>query len=75
MAKHKQPCLICGRLFDYYDAAPRGFCSVGCEADAGEPLADLYARHERRAVAVEAEDPRGRPARTLRSVAGGVAEG
>lgn len=48
MAKHQQTCLVCGRSFNYYDAAPRGFCSVGCEADAGEPLADLHARQAQR---------------------------
>lgn len=68
MAKHKQPCLICGRLFDYYDAAPRGFCSVGCEGDAGEPLADLYERQEQRRVEAS------RPARVGRAVAEEAAE-
>jgi len=35
MAKHKRTCLVCGRIYDYYDAAPKFFCSVGCEADSG----------------------------------------
>jgi hypothetical protein len=35
MAKSERPCLVCGRMYTCYDAAPRLFCSVGCEADAG----------------------------------------
>jgi hypothetical protein len=25
-------------VYIYYDAAPKFFCSVGCEADAGSPV-------------------------------------
>ena len=35
MAKSDRSCLVCGRMYTFYDAAPRHFCSVGCEADAG----------------------------------------
>jgi hypothetical protein len=35
MAVHEVDCLVCGRPFKDYDAAPRFFCSVGCAADAG----------------------------------------
>jgi hypothetical protein len=35
MAARDVTCLVCGRPVKDYDAAPRLFCSVGCEADAG----------------------------------------
>jgi hypothetical protein len=35
MAKHERDCLVCGRKYVFYDAAPKHFCSVACEADAG----------------------------------------
>lgn len=38
MAKHERTCLVCGRVYIYYDASPKFFCSVGCEADAGSPV-------------------------------------
>jgi len=37
MARREAHCLVCGRKYTDYDAAPRFFCSVGCEADAGRP--------------------------------------
>ena len=36
MAKHITTCLVCGRKYNDYDAAPRFFCSVACAADSGE---------------------------------------
>ena len=35
MAMATSDCLVCGRPYAYYDAAPRHFCSVACEVDAG----------------------------------------
>jgi|LakMenEpi03Aug12_release.lakeMendotaPanAssembly.Ray.scaffolds.fasta_scaffold1309461_1 endogenous inhibitor of DNA gyrase (YacG/DUF329 family) len=68
MAKRQVTCLICGKAFTDYDAAPRLFCSVGCEADVGEPLADLYARQAER----HDQPARARPASTARSARPGV---
>lgn len=54
MSVYKATCLVCGREYQSYDASPRLFCSVGCEADAGPSLQDPVQR-----------DPgRGRPALT-----------
>lgn len=47
MAKREATCLVCGRKYTDYDAAPRFFCSVGCEADAGAPLHDVNPARER----------------------------
>ena len=38
MAKREAHCLVCGRKYIDYDAAPRFFCTVACEADAGAPV-------------------------------------
>jgi hypothetical protein len=51
-------CLVCGRPYAYYDAAPRHFCSVACEVDAGPVGSQI------RAVAVE----RGRAAKISRAI-------
>jgi hypothetical protein len=41
MARRDATCLVCGRTYTDYDAAPRWFCSVACEADAGTPTDGL----------------------------------
>ena len=55
MAKREATCLVCGRAYTDYDAAPRHFCSVACAADAGGPV-----HHDR----VHKDLGRGRPAKT-----------
>lgn len=55
MGKVQRECLVCGRKFADYDAAPRFFCSVGCEYDAGSIPAEAPRRPHR-----------SRPARTKR---------
>lgn len=40
MAAREQNCLVCGKVFTIYDAAPSFYCSVGCAADAGASLKD-----------------------------------
>ena len=59
MAKRESTCLVCGRAYTDYDAAPRFFCSVACEADAGGPV-----HHDR----VHYDTGRGRPARVGKRV-------
>jgi hypothetical protein len=58
VAKRETQCLVCGRTYADYDAAPRHFCSVACAADAG----DLSYERVHRVTG------RGRPARVARYV-------
>jgi hypothetical protein len=55
MASFSASCLVCGRRYITHDAAPRFFCSVGCEVDAG--CDDVWAHEPSR---------RSRPAFTIR---------
>jgi hypothetical protein len=58
MAVATSDCLVCGRPYAYYDAAPRHFCSVACEVDAGPVGSQI------RAVSVA----RGRAAKVARAI-------
>jgi hypothetical protein len=46
MAEHAHTCLVCGRSFTFYDAAPTFFCSIACQLDAGEPIQTQSKRKE-----------------------------
>lgn len=58
MSAYDATCPECGRPYTYYDAAPRLWCSVGCETAA---MLDIGAE-----VVTHLDGAGGRPARTLR---------
>ena len=62
MAKHTSSCLVCGRSYTDYDAAPRHFCSVACQADSGEVIGDMVALYTGRGRAAKT------PSRVARNI-------